>query len=88
MRYFFATVYLDTGVGSKKYGVSGSRGGASALEQLGNGWGVQTYSGKFKEPTTAPQFISFQGRFGNNEPTQTAPKLSATAMQYTNPPFM
>jgi len=63
-------------------GVIGARERVNALEQTvneqGRGGGVQTLDDKFWRSTTAPHFTPFQGFFGNNDPIQIAPKLSAT----------
>jgi len=39
---------------------------------------AQAHDGKLWRSTAAPQFLPFQGYFGNSDPIQIAPKLSAT----------
>lgn len=44
----------------------------------GENAGAQAHNVNFGGAATAPQFISFQGCLGNNDPTQIAPKPIAT----------
>jgi len=62
-------------------GVSGAKKWVNALEQPEDEKvRAQAHDGKFWRSTTVPQFLPFQGLFGNNVPSQIAPKLSATVI--------
>ena len=39
---------------------------------------IQAHDGEFWRSAAAPQFLPFQGSFGNNDPIQIAHKLIAT----------